>query len=52
MSSACFVFLGGGPTCESERVSECFLEYRGAKCIPNFLRSTHLRELESPRQRI
>ena len=26
--------------------------YRSAKCIPNFLRSTHLRELESPRQRI
>lgn len=26
--------------------------YRSAKCIPNFLWSTHLRELESPRQRI
>ena len=26
--------------------------YRSAKCIPNFLRSTHLRELEGPRQRI
>ena len=43
------------PTCKSERVSECFLRFvfsRSAKCIPNFLRSTHLRELDSPRQRI
>ena len=26
--------------------------YRSAKCIPTFLRSTYLIELESPRQRI
>ena len=52
----CFVFLDGLVKVKEFRsvffVSFVRTFYRSAKCIPKFLRSTHLRELESPRQRI
>ena len=59
MTSACFVFFFflDRLVKVKEFRSVFFVSffrtfYRSAKCIPNFLRSTHLRELESPRQRI
>ena len=59
MSSACFVFffflyrLVKVKEFRSVSFVSFFRTFsRSAKCIPNFLRSTHLRELESPRQRI
>ena len=62
MSSACFVFflffffwyrLVKVKEFRSVFFVSFFRTFYGsAKCIPNFLRSTHLRELEGPRQRI